>query len=136
MDWITKDIAIGNYLESQNESLIQQHGFESVLSLDGTMTGLDATATHFSTVRAFSLIDGPGNDPALFFRVLDSLSVLVQRHPPVLVHCHAGRSRSVVVVAGFLMRTAGLDYFDALDHVRAKREVALTSGIEGLLTHL
>ena len=136
MDWITEEIAIGNYLESQDEALVAHHGFKSVLSLDGSMLKLEPSCSPFSEVRAYSLIDGAGNDPDLFLRILKTLSILVRDHSPVLVHCHAGRSRSVVVVAAFLMRRAGLDASAALDQVRAKREVALTSGIEGLLTYV
>jgi len=33
MDWITKTIATGNYLEAQNAELLRQAGIQSVLSV-------------------------------------------------------------------------------------------------------
>ena len=52
----------------------------------------------------------------------------------ILVHCHAGRSRSVVVVARFLMQSRGLAAQAALDLIAARREIYLSPGIEELLT--
>ena len=51
----------------------------------------------------------------------------------LLVQCHAGRSRSVIVVAAHLMRTERLRPEEALERVAARREVAITPGIERLL---
>lgn len=36
MDWITDRIAIGNYLDAQDRTLLQAEGVRAVLSLDGT----------------------------------------------------------------------------------------------------
>lgn len=37
MDWITDRIAIGNYLDAQDRTLLQAEGVRAVLSLDGTL---------------------------------------------------------------------------------------------------
>lgn len=42
----------------------------------------------------------------------------------VLVHCFAGRSRSVTVVVAYLMKMLGMDFSQAFDLVRAKRPQA------------
>lgn len=42
----------------------------------------------------------------------------------VLVHCFAGRSRSVTVVVAYLMKTYGMSFLQALDLVRSKRPQA------------
>ncbi|CEM26416.1 unnamed protein product [Vitrella brassicaformis CCMP3155] len=49
------------------------------------------------------------------------------RHPAhrVLVHCFAGRSRSVSIIIGYLVGTAGLDVDQALAQVRQTRPMAL-----------
>lgn len=133
VDWITDTIAIGNHLEARDDALVRRAGFRSLLSLDGSMVAVPTAATPFEVVRAYTLIDGPGNDSGLYRRIVRRLVQLERDHAPVLVHCHAGRSRSVVVVAGFLMQTQGVDGDAALDLVRRRREIALTSGIETLL---
>jgi Dual specificity phosphatase, catalytic domain len=133
VDWITERIAIGNFLEAQDPALLRQHGVRSVLSLDGTLSPADAPRLCVDVVAAFRLIDGAGNDPRVFWRAVESLGELVRSHPPVLVHCHAGRSRSVVVVAEHLAKTLGIDPEDAVARVTAKREVNVTGVLGELL---
>jgi protein tyrosine phosphatase (PTP) superfamily phosphohydrolase (DUF442 family) len=136
VDWITDQIAIGNYVEAQNTELLHHHGFRSVLSLDGSLTTEDAGRLGVDTVVAFQLIDGAGNDRRVFRMAIESLSDLVLFHAPVLVHCHAGRSRSVVVVAGHLATSLGIDAEEGIARVMEKREVNVTPALEELLYKL
>lgn len=41
----------------------------------------------------------------------------------MLVHCHAGRSRSATICLAYLMRTLNLSLDNAFEHVRSRREV-------------
>jgi protein-tyrosine phosphatase len=82
------------------------------------------------------LEDAAGNDPRLFRRAVEALEDLARQAGPVLVQCHAGRSRSAVVVAGYLMRSQGLDAEQALARVAARREVAVNPALEQLLETL
>jgi hypothetical protein len=136
VDWITDTIAIGNYLEAQDRQLLQSQSIASVLSLDGTLRGMDAGALGLREIEIVPLEDRPGNDPRLFRRAIDALARLVREAPPVLVQCHAGRSRSAVVVAGHLAHTLGIEAAEAIARVAAKREIAITPGLEQLLDKL
>ena len=82
------------------------------------------------------LEDARGNDPRLFTRAIEALIGLTKENGPVLVQCHAGRSRSAVVVAGYFMRTREIEADEALALVAAKREIAVTAGLEELLDRL
>jgi protein tyrosine phosphatase (PTP) superfamily phosphohydrolase (DUF442 family) len=136
VDWITDEIAIGNYLEAQDAELLRHHGFQSVLSLDGSLTSGDAGRLGVAVVVAFRLVDGAGNDPRVLKMAIEALGDLVRSDAPVLVHCHAGRSRSVVVVAGYLANTQGLDPEEGIARVTAKREANVTSELTQLLCNL
>ncbi|MDG4584588.1 MAG: dual specificity protein phosphatase [Candidatus Competibacter sp.] len=136
IDWITDDIAIGNYREAQDLSLLRQYGFRSVLGLDGASRPDNAATLGLATVVSILLEDGPGNDPRRFRHAVDSLGRLFVTHSPVLVHCHAGRSRSVIVVAGFLMLEEDLSPAQALARVGTKRDICVTAGLESLLQTL
>lgn len=105
MDWITDDIAIGNYLDAQDAALLQREGIRSVICLDRTLQGKNPADMGLKIIEAIPLDDGPGNDVRLFHRAVDALTHLRKNAGPVLVQCHAGRSRSAVVVAGHFMRT-------------------------------
>jgi hypothetical protein len=133
MDWITDQIAIGGYQDAQDPDVLQEKAINSILGLTRTLQGANPAILGVKVVEVVLLEDGPGNEVRLFLQTVDTLSRLVQEAPPVLVHCHAGRSRSVVVVAGYLMKTLGIGADEALDRVAARREVAVAPGLERLL---
>lgn len=136
MNWITDKIAIGNYLDAQDIELIKEYGIRSVVCLDGSLRSSHAAALELSEVAAYQLIDGAGNDLRIIRFAVDDLIRLVESNPPVLVHCHAGRSRSAVVVAAYIMKVQGLSADDALALVAAKREISVTPGLEEILYRL
>ncbi len=136
MDWITDTVAIGNYQEAQDAALLRREGIASALSLDRTLQGREPAELGLREIESVPLEDGPGNDPRLFLRAVDALEGLVQSQPPVLVQCHAGRSRSAVVVAGYLMRSQGIGADEAVRLVAARRQIVISQGLEQLLDEL
>jgi protein-tyrosine phosphatase len=136
MDWITEDIAIGNYLDALDLELIRSNSISSALSLDGTLYGKDSAEFGLKRIEVVRLDDGPGNDRRLFRLAVGHLTDLVREAPPVLVQCHAGRSRSAVVVAGYLIKAREIEPAEALRLISEKREIAVTAGLEQLLEGL
>jgi hypothetical protein len=131
--WITDQVAIGDHAEARDAALLSQQGVRSVLSLDGSLAPADAEGLGVAAVVAFDLIDGAGNEPGALGQVVAALEGLVRDHPPVLVHCHAGLSRSVVAVAAFMARTLRLGPADAVARVAARRVVCIAPEFEELL---
>jgi len=84
-------------------------------------------------VEVFPLQDGPGDDAARFNRAVDLLTKLTIEVPPVLVHCRAGRSRSVAVVAAYLMRSRGLTSEEAVNFIAARRHIELNPEMASLV---
>ena len=84
-------------------------------------------------IEVFEFDDGPGNERHQYRRAIGTLQDLVNDHAPVLVHCHAGRSRSPIVVAGFFVVTEQLEPDDAMARVASKREINVSEGLEELL---
>ncbi len=136
MNWITDRIAIGNYVEAKNRDLLQEEGIRSALSLDRTLQGVEPSEIGLEAIAVAPLEDGPDNDLWFFRRAVEALTDLVQNHAPVLVQCTAGRSRSPVVVAGYLMKTQGLTAEEALALVASKRDIKVSPGLERLLENL
>ena len=63
----------------------------------------------------------------LMYTLLDKAVKLIVNHLPtdtILVHCHAGRQRSVSVIIAFFMKCADMTKDDALTCVKSKRHVA------------
>jgi protein-tyrosine phosphatase len=136
LDWITDEVAIGNYLEAQDAALLKQHAFRSVVSLDGTLSTKQAAEFGLSEVASYQLVDGAGNDLRVFQLAIDDLRRLARLHSPVLVQCHAGRSRSAVVVAGYLMHANQIEPAEAIAAVAAKRDINVTPALLELLHKL
>src|SRR5262249_39841026 len=105
MDWITETIAIGNYLDAQDTHLLRDHKVRSIVGLTNALEGKQASDLGVARIAIVPLDDGPGNDPRLFSQAVEILTAFAAESSPVLVHCHAGRSRAVVIVAAYLMRT-------------------------------
>jgi protein-tyrosine phosphatase len=127
MDWITPQIAIGNFLDAQQVS----DEVDAILCLkeeccDERRTDID--------VLAVPLIDGKGNDWRQIEEAVNYIQDVVAVGERILVHCHAGRSRSVCIVAKYLMAAEGLTSGAALAKIGSIREIYLSPGIEEVLT--
>jgi protein-tyrosine phosphatase len=136
VDWVAEGVAVGNYLVAQDADLLREQGVRSVLCLDRTLQGRQAAELGLQAIEVVPLDDGPGNDPRLFRMAVDALTTLARENGPVLVQCHAGRSRSAVVAAGYLMRALGIEQEEALARVAQARDIAVSPGLERLLESL
>lgn len=133
MDWILPNVAIGSARDAGDRDLLAREGVHSVLGLVPTLAQVDPEDWGLQDIEVVELLDGRGNRPERYLQAVDTLESLVDHSPPVLVHCHAGRSRSVVVVAGYLVRTRGLSPAAALAFISARREIQVTAGLESLV---
>jgi protein-tyrosine phosphatase len=133
MDWITDKIAIGNFLDSREATLLKRTGFRSVLCLDSTIPPVQLDGI---TRQVVHLVDEPCCEVKDFLQAVAALQNLVETSSPVFVHCYAGRSRSVIVVAAWFMRTTGCSAREAISKIESKRLISITPGIERLLEHL
>jgi protein-tyrosine phosphatase len=97
------------------------------------MTRVGAEEAGVDRVEVVELIDGSGNRPEVFLRAVRLLQDLAARHPPVLVHCHAGRSRSAAVVCKLFMQEEGNSLVKAMRRITSKRKVAIAAGLQELL---
>lgn len=132
MDSITEKIWIGNYLDASDPAAIANAGIRSILCLDGCLAGTKAEELGVERIEVVELIDGRGNPPERFLRAVRLLRDLIALHPPVLVHCHAGQSRSAAVVCKYFM-TEGDSLGEAMGKITSKRRVAIIAGLQEAL---
>ncbi len=133
MDSITEDVWIGNSDEAKDRDSLRLAGIRSMLCLDGCMKGAGVEELGVDRVEVVELLDGAGNRPEVFLRAVRLLRELAAKHPPVLVHCHAGRSRSAAVVCKFLMIEEGNSLVEAMRRITAKRKVAIAAALQDFL---
>ena len=94
MDQITPDIWIGNFNDARDLKALEENGIQSILCLDGCLIGIKAEELGVQRIEVVQLIDGRGNPSEIFLRGVRLLQQMKAKHSPVLVHCHAGQSRS------------------------------------------
>ena len=71
------------------------------------------------------LIDGPGNPPLRMVAALILLHTIVKSGIKVLVHCHAGQSRSVMICAMYCDIAGIAPFNEALPKIMAQRKVEI-----------
>lgn len=133
MDRITENIWIGNYLDAKDGPALAAAGIRSILCLDGCMANAPTNDLGVHRVEVVELIDGAGNPPEKFLRAVRLLRELTSTHAPVLVHCHAGQSRSAAVVCKYFMREEGNTLAEAMKRITSKRRVAIIAGLQEAL---
>jgi protein-tyrosine phosphatase len=101
--------------------------------LNGESYDVDYAGVGIWKTKMFDLIDGAGNDPYVFLKAVDALKHYRQSRSPVLVHCHAGKSRSAVLVAVHFMRNHGMSLSDAMELISSRRDIRITSGMQEAL---
>lgn len=133
MDKITDEIWIGSFNDAQDPKALSDSGIQSILCLDGCLRGWEARKLGVERIEVVELIDGRGNRPEVFLRAVTLLAELKKRHAPVLVHCHAGQSRSAAVVCKFFMNYESNSLSEAMKKITLRRKVAIQAGLQEAL---
>lgn len=133
MDQITNEIWIGSFNDAQDRKALSNSGIRSILCLDGCLRGREVRELGVERVEVIELIDGHGNRPEVFLRAVALLAELKKRCAPVLVHCHAGQSRSAAVVCKFFMKHEADSLAGAMKRITSKRKVAIQAGLQEAL---
>jgi atypical dual specificity phosphatase len=121
---ITERVAITNFVTAHDADLLRQHQVRAILCLDRSLQGGTSAELGVARIETIHLIDGE-NDPGTFRQAVKALEELVLEHGRVVVHCRAGRSRSVAVVAAYLVKTTAIDAEQALAAIAIRRGTAV-----------
>jgi len=132
VSWITDRVAITNFFSAHQKEVLAAENVDAILCLDHELRGDAPAARGVACIEVAHLVDGP-NDMAAFKRAVSTLSSLLETHQRVVVHCRAGRSRSIAVVAAYLKQAQGLEAAAALELVKSKRPAALAPELARLV---
>lgn len=123
MDWITEQIAIGNFLDATQRS----GEVDAILCLKEHCCNVNRTDVD---ILCMPLVDGPGNNTRYIKEAICFIDDVVKAGDKILVHCHAGRSRSAVIVAQYFIEFRGMTRHSALEVISQKRVIYLSDGID------
>jgi protein-tyrosine phosphatase len=125
VDWISRNIAIGDYTDAWDADVLRTKGVASILGLVETLQGKSPRELGLERLEIVPLYEGPTADLSHFREAVEALAHLVEEAPPVLVHCGGGWNRSPAVVAGYLMGALGLSAEEALERIGSYRTIRL-----------
>lgn len=114
---ITDKIGIGDSSDGRQVPSV----IDAVLNV---AVDLDIPPTQGKVFRhKIGLLDGPGNDDMLLLAAVLTLHSLNKRHNRILVHCHEGKSRSIMVVAAYVSIVGGMEFDRVLKEIMNARDV-------------
>ena len=117
VNMITDKIGIGDSSDAKQVS----SAFEAVLNV---AVDLDIMPTQGNVHRhKVGLVDGPGNDDFVLMSAVLMLHALNKRYRRILIHCHAGASRSVMVTAVYVSIIGNMSFDKVLQDVMKARGV-------------
>jgi rhodanese-related sulfurtransferase len=117
------NIYIGNSNDSRDINNLKRLGISNVVNVAKDLEG----PWFHGEFRNYKipLLDGPGNKVYQYVIALQILQTLLARDKKVLLHCHAGQSRSPAVASAMLVllgKSTSLQ--EAFNIVKASRSVA------------
>lgn len=124
MDEVINNVWIGNIRDVQQESTSH---VDAIITTCQTNVEDNVSTTNY---HHHPLSDGPppsdAHDPGVFDyerfeKIVEQLSTYIENETPVLVHCHAGKSRSAMSVVAALTRTHGMSFNEAFETVSSAR---------------
>lgn len=122
-NWILTDIAVGNIKAGSDFDHLRQEGISTIVcAIPQLPRPIDDYKRHGFSLLHIPIDDSPEVDIGRWF---DGTSDFIMAHRlmgrKILVHCHAGMSRSVSLVCAFLMNLFCCDDIKALYWIRDKR---------------
>lgn len=121
---ISSDIFISNYKLSTYSYLLKHYGITDVINVTNEPKNkliLEEYKQYNITEHQFAVSDTPNSN--IIKIAMDVHKLIKSLNKKILVHCHAGISRSASVVIWHLMMTQNIDYKIAYNQVASKRPV-------------
>ncbi|TKY54045.1 Dual specificity protein phosphatase 1 [Spatholobus suberectus] len=119
---IDEGLYLGSIATAANKVALKNYNITHILTVAGRIP--PAHPADF-VYKIINVVDRDEEDLKQYFNECFDFIDEAKRHGGgVLIHCFAGRSRSVTIVVAYLMKTRGMSFFEALKHVRSIRPVA------------
>ena len=121
--WITPNIALGNIKAGTQFDRLKQNNISAIVVALPTLprVKMEYVNNNLSFLHISSM-DHPQQDLSMYFpMVYEFISSFVDSGKKVLVHCHAGVSRSTTLLASYLMSKNDRGRDEILRHIKSKR---------------
>ena len=130
-NWILNDVAVGNIRAGRNLTELKSSGISAIVcAIPNLPHSIDTYQINGFSLFHIPIDDSPDVDIEKWFNdVSDFIMANRLMQKKILVHCHAGMSRSVSLTCAFLMNLFRCNDVKALYWIRDKRPcVAVNPG--------
>lgn len=129
---ILPELFLGSVDVATDIPTLEKHGITHIL--DSTSLNLEYFPGKFNYKHVL-IFDLPSTDITKYFdECFAFIDAAMANGGHVLVHCMAGISRSSSIVIAYMMKSKGMDFQTAFDHVKSKRSCICPN--EGFLSQL
>ena len=129
---ILPGLLLGSIGAAFNRKILLEHKVTHILCC---CDGVEPPYSKFFTYKSLELPDKRSEDITQYFEETASyIHDIVSQEQKVLVHCRAGKSRSVAIIMSYLMKYQNLTVDQALELIRKTRENVLPNS--GFMTQL
>lgn len=123
MNQITDNIWIGDSHDARNAEALRAAGITAILNVAHDLR--DVLGWPEFHLAHCGLIDGPGNRLEHYVAAVNQLIAFIKDGHRVLIHCHAGHSRSVSVAIMYLDRESKFGWEHWRAYIRERRPTML-----------
>ena len=118
---ITPNIYLSGYMIASNKNELDKHNIKNIINCAKTLPNYFPDNFIYTNVP---IDDTWGQQIEQYFdNTYNVIDTSVNNNENILVHCHAGVSRSATIVIAYLMRKYNWDRDQALNFVRSKRSI-------------
>lgn len=120
---ITPSIFISGFTCASNQNNLDNNNIKYIINCTNTVSNYFENNSSLTYLRI--PIDDTYNQhiEQYFDMTYNTIEQAIKENKNVLVHCHAGVSRSVTIVIAYLMRKNNLTYEQARTFVKSKRSI-------------
>ncbi|KAK7387798.1 hypothetical protein VNO78_22591 [Psophocarpus tetragonolobus] len=131
---IDQGLYLGSIATAANKPALKDCNITHILTVSGR---IPLAHPQDFIYKIIDVVDKEDEDLKQYFNeCFDFIDEAKRQGGGVLVHCFAGRSRSVTIVVAYLMKTRGMSFSEALQHVRSIRAAAAEGPNRGFICQL
>jgi len=119
---VFKNVYLGSINSVYDIENLKKHNIKNVISVIADFEPPYPKDFNYLVINA---LDTVNTDLTNIFDITNTIiNDSLNKDESILIHCYAGRSRSVAIVIAYIIDTFGMDYENALKSVKKSRSIA------------
>ena len=122
-NWIIDNIYLGNAYNASSYSTLENLNIKSIVNVTKEVNNYFEYTNYFNYIKIPISDKNTSSLSKYFDKVLEFIYENQKNEGNILIHCFAGRSRSVTIVALYLMKKYNMSLDNAIKYIKEKRNI-------------